>query len=154
MSVEITFSEVTEEDIQFVADNMRQADKDEVLASNNYTPRECLDESIKISYFAYTVNFNAAPVMIFGLVKRSALSDTGIPWALGTDGVFTGKREFLKRSVVLRDMMLEECDILTNYVHCDNKQSIRWLKWLGFKFDNPAPYGVNNELFMRFHLGE
>lgn len=154
MSVKLTFSEITEEDIQFVADNMRKSDRDEVMASNNYTSRECLDESIKISHFAYTVKFDDTPVMIFGLVKPSALSDIGVPWALGTDGVFNGTREFLKRSVVLRDMMLEECSMLTNHVHCDNRQSIRWLKWLGFKFDDPAPYGVNNELFMRFHLGE
>ncbi|MCP6429157.1 hypothetical protein NL523_27970, partial [Klebsiella pneumoniae] len=32
-----------------------------------------------------------------------------------------------------------------------NSLSIDWLKWLGFTFDEPAPYGKDGSLFYHFY---
>jgi RimJ/RimL family protein N-acetyltransferase len=40
---------------------------------------------------------------------------------------------------------------LENYVHAENKASVRWLKWLGFTMDEAAPYGPRGENFIHFY---
>jgi len=46
----------------------------------------------------------------------------------------------------------EKFSLLYNYVDARNVKSIKWLRWLGFQLDEPAPYGVRGLPFHRFEL--
>lgn len=138
--------------IKFVADNMREADRSEVWASHHHTPIDALNGSINQSGFSAVAWLGGEPCAIFGVVVCDILTGTGSPWLLGTNGIIENYREFLKNSHCVIDDMLRVCPKLTNHVHAGNKISVRWLKWLGFEFDRAQPYGVERELFYRFHL--
>ena len=149
----VEFKEPTPWVIKYVADNMRRADVVEVMASGDYSPSEALEMSMELSEFSSVAFINDQPCAIFGLTQGDILTGTGVPWMLGTENVVKYRRQFLNNSKQVIDDMITLCPKLVNHVHADNEVSIHWLRWLGFTIDEPAPYGVNDELFHRFHMG-
>jgi hypothetical protein len=152
MSGIVKFVKPTIELIEVIAADMRQADVDEVWASHHHTPIQALSDGWKVSDFSVIVTVNDDPCVMFGLVIRDILSGTGVPWLLGTDNALKYKRQFLIQTQPVINEMLTICTRLVNYVHIDNKVSIRWLKWIGFTIDEPLPYGCDNELFHKFYI--
>lgn len=148
----IEFVKPTHELIEEIAVNMRQADVDEVWVSNHFTPIEALLDGFEESDFCVVVTINNSPCVILGLVIRDVLSGSGTPWLLGTDYALKHKREFIKLVPDVISDMLNVCPYLVNHVHAENRVSIRWLKRIGFTIEQPLPYGVDGELFHRFHL--
>lgn len=84
----------------------------------------------KVGYNKETDNVD----FVFGIARDDSDPAVGIPWLLARDG-FKMTKSWLR---ICRDEVFPEMDnifpILKNYVHKDNKDSIRWLKWLGFTF--------------------
>jgi len=150
--VEVKFIKPTRELVEAIAADMRQADIDEVWASNHYTPAEAMLSSWKASDRSMIVTVNNEPCVMIGLVIRDILSGGGIPWLLGTENALKYKRYFLTQVPDVIDEMLTICPRLYNYVHAKNKISVNWLKRIGFIIDEPVPFGCDNELFHRFHL--
>ena len=142
----------TPEAIRFIADNMREEDAVEVMASGGYTPIEALEVSISNSMKTAIVYHNDTPLTALGLVRMGFLSDTGVPWLLSAKHALKHKREFLKLSPPVIQEMLDICPNLVNHVHVNNKLSIRWLKWLGFIIEDPESINTTGELFHRFHM--
>ena len=149
--VVVKFGPPTPEAVQFIADNMREADAIEVWAAYRHTPIEALELSIKNSYTCMIVYGDDVPLTALGLVLRGFLSDTGVPWLLSAEQALDHRKEFLRLSPPVIDKMLQIRPKLVNYVHTENKLSIRWLKWLGFIIENPEPMKTTGELFHRFH---
>jgi hypothetical protein len=152
MSVVAEFVKPTDEMIDYIAANMRKADADEVWASHHLTPIESLTFGRKLSKMSAVVMVDDTPCVMLGLVVNSVATGTGTPWLLGTDDALRHKRHFIDLVPPVIDEMLDECPILCNYVHADNKVSIRWLKRIGFTLDPATPHGISGELFHRFHL--
>lgn len=149
----IKFVKPTVEMIECISADMRQADKDEVWASNHHGPYEALMKGWQASdYISVALSEEGEPLVILGLVKRDILTGSGIVWMLGTNESMKHKKEFLKQTKQVIDEMLTICPRLCNMVHNKNRSSVAWLKWLGFTLDEPIPYGPENELFHRFHL--
>lgn len=149
----VKFSQPTQSDLQFIADNMRDADRVEVDASGGYTPMQALQMSIDTSQFSAVASVDGVPFVAFGVSIRSCITgDVGHPWLLGTDGIITYAREFLKHSYKVRDEMLSQCPLLMNYVHAGNQKSIQWLSRLGFAIGPAQPFGLKGQLFHRFSL--
>jgi hypothetical protein len=149
----LEFKPVTKEFMQFIADNMRHADAVEVMASNGLTPTEAIELSVEMSDYVTAIYIDGDPVAVMGLRLYNALAGVGVPWLLGTDNVVKHRKVFLKNSRDVVEDMKYHCPKLVNHVHVENTVSIQWLKWLGFEFDEPEPFGVNGELFHRFHMG-
>lgn len=151
MSV-IRFEKPSEESIRYIADNMRQADINEVWASTNQTPLDAIRTGLDLPGFSTVVWIDDEPCVIFGLVIQDVLTGTGVPWLLGANSILKHKSQLLKQSPAVIEKMLNICPKLYNYVHLKNEVSIRWLEWLGFSFDDPEPFGIENELFCKFYL--
>lgn len=151
MSV-IKFEKPTLEMVEYIAANMRDADRAEVWASNKKTPFESLMQGWELSHLVTVVTVNDVPCVMIGLVKRDLLSGHGVPWLLGTNGALKHRRQFLKLSPPVIQQMLSICPMLYNYVHVKNTVSIEWLRWLGFTICDPEPYGVCGELFHKFFI--
>jgi hypothetical protein len=153
LAARIEIVPATLEHARYVAANLREADREEVMASTGWSPERALAESLSSSSNAWTGLADDAPVCIFGVAGETLLSRTGFPWMLGTDGVATYQRQFLRRNRPLVQIMLSMFPYLVNYVDQRNTVAIRWLKWLGFKMGEPEPYGVQGLPFLRFELG-
>lgn len=149
---ELTFRHTTLIDLAYVAQNMRQADREEVYAAAGHTPEQALVISIFMSEEAVTaVSPDNTPLVIFGISKQSLLSDKGIPWLLGCDEALRYRREFMRQTPKVLETMLEQYTMLENYVHVKNTISVRWLKRLGFSMDSPITF-PSGEQFMRFYM--
>lgn len=148
----VEFVKPTRELIEVIAADMRQADIDEIWASNHHTPIESLTQGLEVSDHSVIVMVDGVPCVMLGLVIRDILSGTGVPWLLGTCNALKYKKHFIKQVPAVIDEMLNICPSLFNYVHVENKVSIKWLKRIGFTLDPPSPYGADNELFYKFHL--
>ena len=148
----VKFVEPTLEHITVIADDMRQADVDEVWASGHHTPLEALLNGWKISDYSVIVLVNDTPCVMLGLVIHDILSRVGVPWLLGTENALKYKLHFIAQVPAVINEMLNICPVLFNYVHVENKTSVRWLKRIGFTVEEPGPYGISRELFHKFHL--
>ena len=146
------FVKPTRELVEAIAADMRQADADEVWVSSHQTPIEALLEGWKASDFAVIVTVDGEPCVMMGLVIRDILTGAGVPWLLGTENALKYKRHFITQVPPVIDEMSSICPRLFNYVHTENKVSMQWLKRIGFTIDDPIPFGLDKELFHRFHL--
>lgn len=93
-------------------------------------------------------SFKGKPAFMWG-VCRGVAPDTGVPWLLSTDDIYTVSREFLKQSRAYVERMQAHFLYLENRVHAENIFSMRWLKWCGFTV-NDTPEMINGESFYSF----
>lgn len=137
-------------DIEYVAKNMRLADRKEVFAFSGKKPKEALLLGYEMGEECYTAYHNNIPVIIFGVTSKYNLTRSGVPWMLSTKELKIPSVTILKISKRIVDNMKEIYYDLENYVDARNDVSINWLKWLGFEFDEPKPVGKYGVLFYRF----
>jgi len=164
--------------IFWLASNMSKADRDECQAGG-LGPFRALSDSLERSVAAWTgmvetpvmsdecgvMNGKRAadsssfithhsslrPVCMFGVTPLDILGGIGSPWLLGTEEVKRYGLTFLRFNKKYIPVMLELFPRLVNYVDVRNEISVRWLKWLGFRFDAaPVPYGPFGMPFYRF----
>ena len=139
--------------VESIADDMRQADAEEVWASNHHSPLESMMKGWELSDVStVAIDDNGEPLVMIGLVKRDVLTGSGVVWMLGADRAMNHKKEFFRQTKPIINEMLTICPRLCNMVHSKNTNSIIWLRWLGFTIGDPIPHGPDNELFHRFHL--
>ena len=105
----------------------------EELAFFERTPEEGIGVGIATSqYCKILVDPEGEPQAVFGVFDHPA--GYSVPWLLTTEEhVITA--DWLKKCK--REIFVEMChdrEVFTNVCHKDNKQSITWLKWLGFIF--------------------
>ena len=135
-----------------VSGRMRQSDQDEIMASSGITPFQALHDGFLRSAYCWTALTDNEPCAMFGVVRESPISNKGIPWLLATDQMRLNKKRFLIDGVKYMRLILEIFPDLYNFVDTRNKESIRWLKWLGFEILPAIKYGLNGELFHPFVL--
>jgi len=125
------------EHIAPIAIHMRQADRDEVMALGGHTPFEALEMSFEKSAEAWTFLLDGEPAGMFGVGTLNILTRKGSAWLLATDLVDEHWRVFLRGSVFWRDQLLSRYDTLANLIDARNRNSIRWLRWLGAEISDP-----------------
>ena len=136
-------------DIEHLANNLRQADKDEVKASVGLEPLEALRLSCNNSEWIWIVEHEGIPFCIFGLSQFT--TEIGVPWMLATNDLYKHKIYFARESIGMADAFLEIFPTLTNMVDERHKESIEWLSWLGFDFpERIEKYGHEGRPFLQF----
>jgi hypothetical protein len=136
-----------------LANHMAKADVEEVAAAVGMGPYRALEDSLNRSAVAWTGMVDGRPVCMFGVSPIDILGGVGSPWLLGTDEIKKHAKTFLKLNKLYVPKMLELFPILTNYVDARHETAIRWLKWLGFKFEpKPVEYGMWGMDFYRFYM--
>lgn len=139
-------------DLEYLANNMRQADVQEIWSSHHVDPLNALAISFKRSAFCYTVERKQRPVAIFGVYPLSILGTQASVWMLATDELTLIKRRFVRHSRNIIEHMLSFYPFLYNYVDVRNSESIKWLKWCGARMKEPAPYGAEGMMFHYFYF--
>lgn len=122
------------EDVEPVGLNMRQSDVAELHDGVGVAPIPALVHALEKSAQCWTIKIGDEPVAMFGVAPTDSLPGCGTVWYLATEWWDReGKRDMLLFSPHFIRTMQDGFDHIYNYVDCRNKQSIRWLKHLGFK---------------------
>lgn len=148
----VEFSDPTEVSIRHIVQNMRAQDVAEVEASSGMKRGAAVKCSVRSSELVRVASKGGVPFAVYGLVKGDLITQSGTPWLLGTNDILRLGKSFTKKAREVIADMLEICPVLTNKVHVDNTYSVRWLKRMGFRLEEPEPSGVNGEMFHRFSL--
>lgn len=99
-----------------------------------------------ISDMAVTCVIDGRPEGMLGVAALSVIDDLGSPWLLGTTELRRHARPFLEAGPPMVAAMHERFSRLVNYVHIDNRASIRWLSRLGFDFPGELAYVGGHKL--------
>ncbi|HGW4611439.1 TPA: hypothetical protein ACNIE9_002769 [Enterobacter chengduensis] len=142
----------TADHIEAMLPHVRQADVEEFLATNGWSPRRVLETGLRTSTFCCAGLVNGEVVTIFGVAPASMIGGSGIPWLVGTDALEKYQRTFLRRCGKVVNAMLTVYPYLENYVDARNRVARVWLHWLGFTIEEPKPYGIQRLPFHRFHM--
>ena len=154
--VELTRA-VIPSDIDYIAENMRTDDIDE-LSALGFKPKDALVVGHSSSTLDMTLVCpkTGLPGAILGVTKLDQdLPDgpsLGSIWLLGTPLIEQNTVCFLRQSKITLPSLFSEtgCDALGNYVYEKNALHIKWLRWLGFKFLRRVQMGPLNETFIEF----
>lgn len=144
----------TPELVERMVGKLRSEDNAESLAMCGHPADWGLLNGFRFSEKCWVAMQDDEPVACFGVKSSGLLSDTGVPWLLGTDKVREIQREFIRQSRSYVQQMREGYRVLENWVDARNTISINWLRWCGFSIESfPRPFGVNGEPFHRFWMG-
>lgn len=140
----------TENHALLVAHRTRFADRDELWAAAQVDPLQAILLSMRASSnTCATLMLDGVPAAVFGCRYDG---QTGYPWLVGTDLLVKNAKTFLQLCPTWINKMREGVTLLENYVDARNVVAIRWLKRMGFSFDEAAPYGPLNLPFHRFTM--
>lgn len=137
------------DDCKVIADNIRDADRDEIQAASGQTPLVGILAGYEHSDVPFTILADGVPAAMFG--AGPAAPGVGMIWLLGTDLLLGNTTRFLRESRFWLEQCARPYDLLFNYVDARNTVHIRWIEWLGFTFINQHDdFGVERRPFLEF----
>lgn len=148
---EIVIRPTVPADAVLLGENMRTSDVHEVRACG-HEPMHAAVRSVAQSLLCWSAFADGELGCIIGVSPVSLVSGIGSPWMLGTPVLDAHSRVLVRMTPEYIAKMLKAFPHLVNFVHADNKTSLRWLKRLGFKFHEAQPFGVLGESFHRFEM--
>lgn len=138
MAAEIVVRGVLPGDAEELFANLRAADRAELLAAGVPDILQCIKDCPRGARLAFTATVDGKVGCMLGVTPVSLLGNTGVPWMLGTDLVTQYRGALGRRVGKYIRMMLDEFDILRNYVHAENEVAVRWLQRVGFTLHAPV----------------
>ena len=139
------------EDLDHLAENLRDADVQELHAQNGLTPKVALGLSLLLARKCKTIcDPEGVPIGVFG-VSDTNIVGLGSIWMMATPDLLKHQRQFLRecREGILEVSRGYSC--VFNYTDARNTVHHRWLKWCGFTFiKEHENYGKNGEPFYEF----
>lgn len=91
-------------------------------------------------------------VAFIGGVSPANLAGRRAPWLIGSHVLDLNPAVFIRYCVEKMPEVRAAYPWLENYVDARADHTIRWLKWLGFTVEDPAPYGILRRPFHRFWM--
>lgn len=143
---------IQKEDIDFVIANIRDADKREIEDASGLNYKDSLRRIYAMNENAWTGLVDGEIVAIFGVQMASYLTGNGIPWMISTKGIEKHALVFTRHCKPVFKKMTSHCKQLFNFVDDRNELAKMWLKWLGFKLEEPQPYGAKGLPFRLFKM--
>lgn len=139
------------DDVEAVAADMRQADREEVMAFAGLDPLAALRASMLGAALRWTACRDAHPICVCGVTEIG--KGVGRPWALCTDEIEVEPQGYLRQSRDVLGQMLAVYPRLENWTDARHKRSHAWLRWLGFRLHPAQPAGVAGLPFHFFEMG-
>ena len=141
----------TEDHVRELVANIRPSDAEEIRALGE-DPLPSMIKSLKVSRDPVAVLSDGRVISIFGVGVPSLLSDLGVPWMIGAAELPRHKKALLKASRAWVWQARHEYRYLCNYVDARHHSAIRWLRWMGFAIEAPAPFGPLKMPFHKFDM--
>jgi len=151
-AVKYEIRDATEDDVEFLSTRLRAMDLKEISSASGRFPRAALRSGLRTSTICRVGLADGVVICIYGVRPQSSLSCEASVWMLGTDDLQKHAMKFGRECGIQVKEMLKDFKVILNYCHAENKLTIRWLKWLGFKINKPKPYGRKQELFHLFYM--
>ena len=136
----------------YIAENVRDEDREEMWASCMQQPSRALRLGMEFSDKCLTGLIDDVPVCMWGVLSESMIFNHGTPWMVAAKGIDDRAAVFLRHCKAPVMDLLNNYAMLENYVDARNTRSITWLKWLGFTIEEPRPYGALKMPFHRFFM--
>ena len=136
--------------LYYVLNNLREEDKKELINIYSIDWYEKTVESFANREFLVLYGFdnkkNNVPIAIGGVDTIFDKSHRiACVWLLSTIWVSNNKKLFFNTLKTQSLLAEKEFDVLFNFVYQSNYSSKKWIKKLGFNFDNPKPIGFSIE---------
>jgi len=147
----IEIQEATAGAAAYIAQNLRESDREELIAAYGDDIAMAVMDSYRLSQNVWVAYVDNVPFSIFGVAQSYDYPDAGVIWLLGTDEILKNQMSFLRGSKEHFKQMVKLYPFLYNFTHVNNKAAQRWLRWLGFTLEDPEPYGLKGELFIPFY---
>jgi len=133
--------------VRQMAPRLRAADTAEVWAARHWTPLEALEQSVALSPMPRALLINGQPAAAWGVEPIARLAGVGCSWLLGTDLVASHPMIFWRTCKAELERMLTVWRVVLNWIQFEYQASIRWARRLGFRVDEPRPFGPDGVLF-------
>jgi len=131
----------TPQHAETISDSLRFNDRRECMIYGA-TPLEVITGAK-----TFTLKLDNDPIAMTGSVPIE--EEHGRIWMLGTGAVNNNFRPFLRGCRPVIDLLQEDYESLENYVPIDHHDTIMWLSWCGFTFDEGI-YEICGHSMMRF----
>ncbi len=128
--------------------NLRQEDRDEILAASGLDPMAGLLACAKLTPDLWAAVIGDEPIAVFGAAPVD--SDTAGPWMMASDRLREHRFWMARESITWFDRLALQYRRLTNWVDARNENHARWLEWLGCDFVETRSLGPFNLPFRRF----
>lgn len=142
----------TQADVEYLIENVRPEDIEEVEAFDGSTVAETLHDTPDLLENSEVWEVDGKIVCMFGVTPVKEFQGVGVIWMLATAEFDKHAMVFAVNCKKVVKKMIKGYEFVFNYVHTKNTKSVEWLKWLGFVMHDPAPMGPKNELFTRFEM--
>jgi hypothetical protein len=137
----------TPQHAETISNSLRFNDRRECMIYGT-TPLEALTEPLVITGAkTFTLKLDNDPIAMTGSVPIE--QEHGRIWMLGTGAVNNNFRPFLRGCRPVIDLLQKDYESLENYVPIDHHDTIMWLSWCGFTFDEGV-YEICGHSMMRF----
>lgn len=131
------------QDVQYILDNLRYEDLSELQALWGENWREETLKNIMETDFEVLLGKTKKgkkPVVMGGIWEVQ--EGVGCAWLLSTPEVKNHRHCLLRELKREVEKSKKKFSLIYNFIYKKNFEAKRWLKWLGFRFDNPHPKGI------------
>lgn len=142
--------EASREHVVPIAMRLRQSDINEIWAASALLPVPGMLASLEGSTVARTWLIDGIPVAMGGIKPWPDDPNRGLIWFLASTEIMRHKWRFIVESRAEFIERRQAFAYLHNWVDERDRQAVRWLKWLGFHVEPPAPHGVFGKRFHYF----
>ncbi len=137
-------------EILYILNNLRNEDEQELKA---LWGTDWIKKTIKsmegkevLILYGFNDEGKSVPISMGGFVPMFAQSNSvACVWMLSTNFIYKNKKLFVKELLEQLKQASLRYEIMYNYIYKSNRKSKKWLKKLGFNFNNPKPEGLNLE---------
>lgn len=119
----------------YVADHLREIDREELRVFGVTSMRACLMGSYLVSEPCWTLLCEDRAAAVGGVAQCPEEPETGSPWFLATDLIDLPevRLALAYRSQRVVQQIQEKFAKLENWILANNGRTLAWLQWLGFE---------------------
>ncbi|MBQ8476101.1 DUF2833 domain-containing protein [bacterium] len=131
-------------DVKYILKHLRAIDIEEIKAIHGENWFNIVYKSIMETDFEVLIGKKGnKPVCMGGAwaIDKNT-KDVGVVWFLTTPEIQKHKVQILREFKKEIKKYDKKYWLLYNFIHEKNYSAKSWLKWLGFKFENPKPFGI------------
>lgn len=122
----------------------------ELMLSAGQSPEDLLEASFHASDKCFAWLEDGVVLCVFGVVSYRKGQELGVPWMISSEEAVSKGKRLVRYCFEKIQELGRGYDYLYNYVHIDNHVAVRWLRWCGFIFLDPIPWGPEKALFYPF----
>lgn len=137
--------EKNKKDILYILEHLRLEDEHEAIVQKGKNFKEIICNEIMNSNTRTWLGCkktDGIPVCVGGYCNTKE-NGVGIVWLLSTPEIENNKTCLLRHIIKAYDEIDSKYWLTCNILFSENKFAKKWLKKIGYKFDNPKPDGID-----------